>query len=81
MEITITPYKNAVTASCKWKNRRCEVTYVYADKWFVVEVKAYIKSDGHFAYTENKETILYLFRTLQIINCFSKLINTNHHNQ
>jgi len=41
MEITIEPYPNGVSAHCKWKNRRCQVTYLYEDNDFYLEVKAY----------------------------------------
>ena len=57
MTITITPYKNAVTASCKWKNRRCVVTYDMDNKEFYVSIKAYNKLDGNFGIVENVRDI------------------------
>jgi len=57
MTITIEKHPNAVSASCKWKNRRCEVTYLYEDKQFYVQIKAFINSDGHFGAVENNKNV------------------------
>jgi len=60
MTIKIQTYKNAVSASCKWKNRRCEVTYDMDNKKFYMGVKAYINSDGHFGAVENIRNVKYV---------------------